>query len=98
METQTIWGTVAGDGSILSGAGYTVNKQSGGIYQINFIKPFLAIPAAVGTQTGGGLGQSALDNVIFATLRERSAIVKTGGANGDTHDRQFSFIIMGAVE
>lgn len=99
METQTIWGTVAEDGSIISGTGFSIMRQNEGNYLITFSLPFSGTPAIVGSQTGMGFGgQVPLDGIVFPFLDSQSATAFTADQHGVLKDRQFSFIVMGAVQ
>ncbi|MFY0631603.1 MAG: hypothetical protein JXR05_14605 [Flavobacteriaceae bacterium] len=96
MATKTIWGTVAGNGRIISGSGFSVRKEEKGRYLIGFDTNFSRVPAIVGSHTGHkNLGQNTKDNVVFPFLSVSSATAKVGDYNGNPVDFQFSFIAIG---
>lgn len=99
MATQTIWGTVAGDGNKISGTGFSVIRQNDGNYLITFSVPFSGTPTIVGSLTGMNFGgQVPLDGIVFPFLDSKSATALTGDQFGTLSDRQFSFIAMGTVQ
>ncbi len=97
MKTKTIWGTIKGDGSIISSSGgFQVRKESKGRFLIDFDKKFVAIPAVVGSHTGhNDAGQNTKDNVVFPFLDRSSVTAIVGGQDGSPIDFQFSFIAIG---
>lgn len=91
-----VYGTIAADGAIVYGEGFTCSRQGDGQYLIDFEPSFSSLPAIVGSQTGyGDLDENTQDNVIFPFLSTGSATALTGDKGGSATDRQFSFIAVG---
>lgn len=94
---MTISGVVNANGSIASGSGFSVTRQTTGQYVIDFTQAFSELPAIVGSQTQfGNIGQNTRDNVVFPFVSNGSATALTGDSNGSHTDRSFSFIAIGA--
>lgn len=93
---RTVWGVVNPDGSIRStGGGFTLARNGSGSYQITFDPPFRYPPAVYGSQVRFGNGESAVDNVIFPFLDEKSTTAVTGDGAGHAADRSFAFTATG---
>ncbi|MGB0506908.1 MAG: hypothetical protein ACPGGK_12000 [Pikeienuella sp.] len=91
----TIFGVIKGDGTIVSGSGYSVTNASTGVYEVAFDTAFQNIPAVVATQCGYGNGENALDNVIIPKIAAANFTAITGDSCGNHVDREFSFIATG---
>lgn len=97
-------GVVLSNGTIKEGSGFSVNKLSTGVYQVNFTAPFSDEPSVTITPVGGGGGQPNINGVI-AMIRTKSSgsfeanIVCTSNTgqqwNINPCDKEFNFIAIG---
>lgn len=94
-QTQTliVHGTVASDGTVGTGSGFTSSTSATGTYNVAFDPPFNDTPTVV-----ANVGQSS-DSFIVVTGRtttDADFLIKTVGATPAAIDRQFEFIAIGA--
>lgn len=87
--TRTVAGTVAADGTISTGTGFTIAKGVSGLYTITFAAPFSVTPAVVVTPiiaSGGNRTVSIRNNSAS------SVDVVTGSDAGVGVDQAFGFL------
>ncbi|WFU37244.1 hypothetical protein QA640_22355 [Bradyrhizobium sp. CB82] len=96
MANRTIAGTVRKDGTIISGAEFSVEKTNRGEYVVSFRPAFSNVHGGSATQIYEGKDGSTLDNVVLRVLNVNNAIVATGGHKGDLNDRDFTFVFNGS--
>lgn len=95
MPQRFVGGVVAGWGQIFTGeGGFTVDHTSLGHYSILFEPRFNRITACVVTQAPGFDGDTR-DNATAISITNESCRIKTGDADGNASDRNFSFIAIG---
>jgi hypothetical protein len=99
-NTRILRGCVNSNGSVDSGAGFTVSRAGVGLYDINFSAGFTGRPTGVVTQVfpnfnDFGVGYDTKDNAVIVGINTSRMRVKTGGGGGDASDRCFTFIIVG---
>ena len=98
MSTQTLFGVVAADGSIISGSGGFSSENTGaGVYSIVFDTPFSSTPAVVATQGGNFPQPSNLDGVSIGNLTPDACLIVTGDDQGNFTNRQFSLVVIGTL-
>jgi hypothetical protein len=105
VETlQMIRGTVGADGSGLAGIGFkgfTVTKNSTGLYTITFSTAFSFVPTVVATQQYPAnndfvdVVQDTKDNAVIVGVDTTKCQVKCGNGDGKVADRRFHFIAIG---
>lgn len=99
-------GCVNSDGSVDSDTntrGFTVTRESTGVYSVIFDQAFSGRPAAVVTLVCPGFDNfdtsgnpcDTLDNALITGINTARMRVKTGDARGNISDRSFCFIVMG---
>jgi hypothetical protein len=87
---RTIRGNVAGNGTITNGTGFSVVRNSAGVYTITFTTAFSAVPAAVGCTTS----LTGNVTVVPTTLAVGSVVINMLVVATPT-DLPFSFIATG---
>ncbi len=101
---QMIRGTVKSDGTALPGTsfkGFTVTKNSTGIYMIIFDAAFSFVPTVVATQQYPDNNDFNLtsgdtkDNAVVVGISTTKCLIKCGRADGMADDRRFHFIAIG---
>jgi len=89
---RIVRGTVNADGSVVSGAGFTVSKAGTGLYTITFTTAFQDTPAVTATAVTDGV--TSLDTLAAGSF---GCGVHAGSVvGGNRADRQFSFIAIGS--
>lgn len=103
VETlQMIRGTVQADGTVSVGRGFTVVRDSTGLYTITFSSAFSAEPTVVATQQYPNHNDFNLtsgdtkDNAIVVGVSTTKCLIKCGRADGIADDRRFHFIAIGS--
>jgi hypothetical protein len=98
---RIIRGTVGANGNTIAGAGFSVKKESTGIYTLTFSPQFSAVPSGSVTQIlpdhGGFLSDTSgkAEFLVIDDLKAR--VMTTGNVSGNlvVDDRDFTFVIMG---
>jgi hypothetical protein len=94
-----IRGTVNADGSIAGGKGFTVKRQTQGVYDVFFATSFSDTPTVAVTQIYRGnvsdLGGDTRDNAVVVGVNKGQVRLKVGEDDGKASDRMFGFIVMG---
>jgi predicted acyltransferase (DUF342 family) len=96
---RTIRGTVAADGSVVAGAGFSISK-SGNLWKITFADSFSGNPTVVVTQqypdnNNASDSGNTKDNAIVVAVKSSEAYIKTGDNDGSQSWRRFHFIAIG---
>jgi hypothetical protein len=95
-----IRGTVAPDGGILGGQGYSVDHTGPGLYNITFRPAFSAKPTVVVTQqfpnedNFSSVGGAVTDNCVVVAVSNTCCRIKTGNSERAA-DRRFHFVAIG---
>ncbi len=98
---QMIRGTVESNGTALAGTGFkgfTVTRNSTGLYTITFDPAFLFVPTVVATQeypSDFGSGGDTRDNAVVVGVDKTKCKIKCGDNSGAASDRRFHFIAIG---
>ena len=96
---KVVRGVVTGNGEVVSGTGFSIERKREGMYQVNFNPPFSDVPAITGTPANlipdDPYKQNTKDNVVVPKLEKALAVVLTGDGDGTKKDRPFSFIAIG---
>jgi hypothetical protein len=99
-----IRGVINRSGAIQSGTGFTVKKEKDGLYDIKFDKKFQDTPAVMVNIAAALLPWDvdrnadqidSRDNAVVINLGAEHVLVKTGVANGNYANYNFSFIAIG---
>ena len=99
-----IRGVINRSGAIQSGTGFTVKKEKDGLYDIKFDKKFQDTPAVMVNVAAALLPWDvdrnadqidSRDNAVVINLGAEHVLVKTGVANGNYANYNFSFIAIG---
>lgn len=101
MADRILWGCVDGDGDVVDGTGFTVDRTSQGTYRIHYTVPFASRPAVVLTQNyklwddfGYGGGDTRATCSLVASDAAQCKLV-TGDERGVHTNRNFSFLAIG---
>lgn len=104
MSDKIIWGCVNGDGSIHSGAGFSIDSETNGVYTVTYREPFTEPPAVVLTQNYrdwdqfGYNGGDTRDNSVLIAADVFKFKAKMGGSDGKGEERNFTFIAIGPAD
>jgi len=90
---MVVRGVVAGNGTIISGEGFTVNNFSTGQYAITFSTNFLDEPAVAATGLGGGSPTASLTAQAYSLAI--SGVTVAMYVSGTLTNFSFSFIAIG---
>ena len=99
---QMIRGTVESNGTALPGTGFkgfTVTRNSTGVYTITFDPAFSFVPTVVATQeypSDFGSGGDTRDNAVVVGVDKTKCKIKCGDNEGKSSDRRFHFIAIGS--
>ncbi|NEP33111.1 hypothetical protein [Moorena sp. SIO3B2] len=94
-EDAHIFGVVGANGSIVSGKGFTVDKNRGGIYIIRFDKPFAEIPGVTCTIYGHSW-MSFMMSISVVDITPDYFVCQTSTPDRP-EDSGFSFIAVGEM-
>lgn len=88
---RMVAGSVAADGSVLAGSGFTVSHFRTGGYTVTFATAFTGTPVVLGTlENTGTNGQVVAEAVTAASIQ-----LGTSNAGGSSIDSAFHFVAMG---
>jgi hypothetical protein len=99
-SSRVLRGCVNSNGSVDSGAGFTVSRGGIGIYDITFKTAFTGRPTGVVSQVypnfdDFGPGGDTRDNAVVLGISASKMRVKMGDGAGAASDRYFCFIVVG---
>jgi hypothetical protein len=96
---RAIWGRVAGNGAILGGTGFSVNRTGAGQYTISFNTPFNVAPAVVANTNDSVIQADAPLFISTPAVNGVTIFTTTMAAGGGSNfvDHPFSFIAMEAA-
>ena len=93
--TGLIHGSVASDGSIVAGTGFTITKTGTGAYTINFTSAFGTVPIVILTSLGSTIALRAAELVAATPPTVNDAHVQTYDvANVSAIDAAFHFFAL----
>ncbi|MFF4159763.1 hypothetical protein [Streptomyces sp. NPDC001678] len=88
---QRVYGTVAANGGVISGSGFTARHSATSTFTITFAKPFTSPPVVVASAALG----SASAIVTVASVSTTAAVIYTASTSGTWGALPFHFIAMG---
>jgi len=84
-------GSIASDGSVVRGSGFTSSRLGTGRYRISFNTSFSSIPSAVASIYGSSAAGEAVIDASATTYVD----IRTYNSSGLAADQAFEFIVMG---
>lgn len=92
---RIVRGVVNGNGSIITGSGFSASRLTEGQYRITFNTPFTGAPAFTATAESNGLGDVQVVMTAGVTTSTAVLFTKTPGITGGSTDMTFHFTAIG---